>query len=394
MPISTTAPSFQPDLRLSSKFLDTITGFRGFLLWILFVVALALLVGSQQDYLAYHSMWDKVLGGVDPWSVTDDWTRNAYGPLFNAFALPYALWSMLPKVLFIGVWAWGCHGILRELPAGARRREGAAFLLVNVFFLVELIGYGHFDVLVAMAVIYGIRAYKRENDWLAALLFALGIALKFYPALAIPFLAVDRKGVRFRFVGWVTAFTVAIFVGAWAVWGAEIWEPFNFAAGREARQLSIFSFFCGADSILPALGIHVPLSLWKPTLFATGGFTFLLHLYRRLEPEVALIAAFLATFLIYPAGHAQFQTVLFFLVFNHIASGGELKPEWRTYLIFLSVYVIGFGVTEGYQRWGMSWVFNLIEIAALWLGVKAWRAAIATRYSVEQILESALDSNS
>jgi len=280
---------------------------------------------------------------------------------------------MLPKLLFIGVWFAAAITLIRDLSPG-RVREGVLFLLLSLFFLVEQIGFGHFDILVAAAMLFGLRAYMKDRDVRAAGFFATAITLKFYPLVTLPFLAFDQRGrVRYRFLGLTFFFVALIFAIAWLIWGNSIWDPFTFAAGREARQLSIFKFLSADDSVLKKLGVDIPLSLWKPTLLLAGGFTFFCHLKRRLRPEQACLAALMITFLIYPAGHHQFQAVLFFLVF---VSAEPLHPAWRRYLQFLGIYTLLFGITDGFRRFDLSWAYNVITPLAFVLGILAWRASL------------------
>lgn len=350
---------------------------RWLFFWIAFVMMLALLVGAQQDYIAYQIQWQQVLDGKNPWLAAEDWQQNAYGPVFNSLALLFKVHHMLPRLFFIAVWAFGSFKLFQDLPR-ERVSQAVLFLLFNVFFLVELIGFGHFDVLIAVAIFLGVRAYRKQKDVLAGVLFATAIGLKFYPIVVLPFLALDQGGrIRARFIASTVFFTVFIFAVAWMIWGNAIWTPLFFAAGREARQLSIFNFINGEDSALKRLGVFVPQYTWKIVLVLAGGFTFLCHLRKRMEPEQACLAALLITFLIYPAGHAQFQTVLFFLALS-VRTG--LDPVWRRYLIALSVYTLLFGVTEGYQRWGMAWIFNFICIGMFTMGIRAWRRTLGESF--------------
>jgi hypothetical protein len=352
---------------------------RKLLLWFVFVCALALLVGAIQDYHAYQIQWQLILDGKNPWlDFTEINQKNAYGPMFNALAIFYWIHPMLPKLLFIGVWFTGAITLIRDLSPG-RVREGVLFLLLSLFFLVEQIGFGHFDILVAAAMLFGLRAYMKDQDARAACFFATAITLKFYPLVTLPFLAFDqhagdqRGSVRYRFIGLTIFFIATIFAVAWLIWGNSILDPFTFAAGREARQLSIFKFLSADDSVLKSLGINIPLALWKPLLLVAGGFTFLWHFKRRLSPEQACLAALMITFLIYPAGHHQFQAVLFFLAF---VSTRPLDPAWRRYLQFLGVYTLLFGITDGFRRFDLSWAYNVITPLAFVLGILAWRASL------------------
>jgi hypothetical protein len=361
------------------------------LLWFTFLCALALLAGAIQDYHAYQTQWQLILDGKNPWlDFTQINNKNAYGPAFNALVVFYWVHPMLPKLLFIAVWAIAAITLIRDISfkSGADTRDSVLYLLLSLFFLVEQIGFGHFDILVAAAMFFCLRSYTKGHDGRAAGFFSVAITLKFYPLVTLPFLAFDhsrgqspnqspQRRFRWRFVLLTFFFIALIFSIAWLIWGNSIWDPFTFAAGREARQLSLFKFLSADDSILKKIGLNIPLSLWKPTLLLAGGFTFLWHLKKRLTPQQACLAALMITFLIYPAGHHQFQAVLFFLVFFVSEnSSAALHPAWRRYLQFLGVYTLLFGITDGFLRFGLSWSYNVITPVVFILGIQAWCASL------------------
>src|SRR5208282_5274902 len=67
-------------------------------------LALAVQRGGIQDYYFYRQMWREVQLGHDPWffayGVFGKYPMNAYGPLFNIFAIPELVNPFLPKLLF------------------------------------------------------------------------------------------------------------------------------------------------------------------------------------------------------------------------------------------------------------------------------------------------------
>ena len=147
--------------------------------------------------------------------------------------------------------------------------------------------------------------------------------------------------------------------------------------GRARSATTVdFQISLADDSVLRKLGLNIPLDLWKPALLLAGGFTFLWHLKNRMSPPQACLAALMITFLIYPAGHHQFQAVLFFLAFMEVTRAVALQPAWRRYLKFLGVYTLLFGVTDGFCRFELSWAYNIITPLAFVLGIRAWFASL------------------
>lgn len=59
------------------------------------------ITGAKHDYIAYIEMWQAILAGLPPWGPD---SKNTYGPVFNALAIPFGLDPFLPKVLFNIIW--------------------------------------------------------------------------------------------------------------------------------------------------------------------------------------------------------------------------------------------------------------------------------------------------
>jgi hypothetical protein len=62
---------------------------------------LTVLFGPRQDYVAHLQIWKEVITGHDPWWIQPESgiILNAYGPLFNLFAIPAAINPMAPKII-------------------------------------------------------------------------------------------------------------------------------------------------------------------------------------------------------------------------------------------------------------------------------------------------------
>ena len=77
------------------------------------VLATALVLGAQHDHAEYLVQWSAILAGEDPWAGT-----NAYGPIHNLFAAPFALWALLPKLLFAGCAVGASWLLIRQRAVG------------------------------------------------------------------------------------------------------------------------------------------------------------------------------------------------------------------------------------------------------------------------------------
>ena len=121
-------------------------------------LALTVQRGGIQDYYFYLQMWREVWLGHDPWffayGVFGKYPMNAYGPLFNVFAIPEFVNPLLPKLLFAGAYlafaVWLIKDRGKDWP-----QAGLVWPLLLVWFWmpycwVEIANFGHFDVLVGL----------------------------------------------------------------------------------------------------------------------------------------------------------------------------------------------------------------------------------------------------
>ena len=225
-------------------------------------LAVAIITGPCQDYYLYLQMWAEVRLGHDPWFIVPGrfgvGPLNAYGPLFNLLAALAWVNPLGPKLLFAGAYLLFAISQIRGFMAG-RPTSGFAVVALTALFWnpfpwVEIAIRGHFDILVGLACLGAIRAWDRRWDTLAGVSLATGVLLKFLPIALVPFLALDRGRIRYRFLLAVVA-AIALGLGlsiAW--WGNSTLSPLTFAATRRLTTLSIFRYIRGAHSPLIWLG--------------------------------------------------------------------------------------------------------------------------------------------
>jgi len=287
-----------------------------------FLVASAL-EGAIQDYYLYLQIWGEVLAGRDPWFLVLGgggywYSLNAYGPLYNALAIP-TLWNPLaPKLIFAAAY-WAFASWLALDLAGRRGRPGWASLALAAWFAtpyawVEIARFGHFDVLVALLAIAAAEARARGRWKSGAAWLTAGVLLKYFPAVLAPFLALDRGRVRWRWLAATAGLSLAGLAVAGLAWGPSVVRPISLAVGRESAYLSIFYALRG------------PLSpIGRDTLFfSTDEYAtpiLLLALYRawtwarrtRMDPLAAGVLAIATTLLFYKVGFPQYYMLLFLM---------------------------------------------------------------------------------
>ncbi len=225
-------------------------------------LAVAVVTGACQDYYLYLQMWSEVRLGHDPWFIVPgtfgQGPLNAYGPLFNLMAWLAWVNPLAPKLLFVGSYLLFAISQVRSFMAGRPNSGlavvGLAALFWNPFPWVEIAIRGHFDILVGLACLGAVHAWVRGRDTLAGVSLATGVLLKYIPIVLVPFLALDRGRIRYRFLLAVVA-AIALGLGlsiAW--WGHSTLHPLTFAATRKSTTLSIFRYIRGPYSPLVWLG--------------------------------------------------------------------------------------------------------------------------------------------
>ena len=286
-------------------------------------LAVACLSGTRHDYWSYVHIWKLIIAGRDPWSGrVEDFTFNAYGPLFNALALPGSVAWLLPKVLFCLVHSLCAIAMLRAAERATRALKGRHFWVPWVvvgffwspFFWCEIAWCGNFDILVGALILAAVVNACREHGARSGAFLSAGILLKYYPCMLLPFLVIQPRTFRWKLAVATTILTLAGLASSVAVWGLSTFEPFTFNARRPSTLLSVFSFLRGAYS---------PLRLWTPEpdvdwlslpSTAVAILTVLaLSMVRRIDLPSASLAAMTATLACYKVGNTQYQMTLFLL---------------------------------------------------------------------------------
>jgi len=334
-------------------------------------LALTVQRGGIQDYYFYLQMWREVWLGHDPWffayGVFGKYPMNAYGPLFNVFAIPAFVNPLLPKLLFAGAYlvfaVWLIKDRGKDWP-----QAGLVWPLLLVWFWmpycwVELADFGHFDVLVGLLCAATVEARVRQRDVISGVCLGLGVLLKFMPIVLLPFLILDRKRPRYRLLS-AAAVTIALGLGASVLlWGPSTFRPLIFAAERSSHHLSIYRFLKGRYSPLRWLDFHEDPDQAAPAFMLIALlWAWLLVRRRMIEPTPAAVLTVLVTLMFYQVGFAQYHMVLFVLASYWMMSARgairETIPLWVAlgcYFGWLSIFDVILSTTNidsmGMQEW-------------------------------------------
>lgn len=286
------------------------------------VVAVALVIAAlssdtSYDYAAYGEQWRYILDGGNPWefAVGDLRRFNAYGPLHVLLAYPYALASILPKVLYAlsaAIATAYLLDLIRVRSIGSRVLVAA--LVINPPLWILYVHGGFNDALVGALIFFGVVAYDRERFATAAVLLGLATLYKFIPIFIIPFLCLRDRRVNWRFVG-VLAIVLAVGFGlGYAEWGPAMWRPLEVGAGRSSSSASIFNFLRDKHSPLHWIGVS-DVDFSSTYLLALGLVTiFGAYWYLKLSVRHCVVLALSTVFLLYRANHIQFYLSLTLLL--------------------------------------------------------------------------------
>jgi hypothetical protein len=335
-------------------------------------LAVTVLTWPRHDYYFYLQMWYEVRQGHDPWWMVPGrhgpGPLNAYGPAFNLLAGLFWLNPLAPKLLF--AYAYVLFTVVTIKRAAASRRLsglkalGLFALFWNPFPWVEIAIRGHFDILVGLFCLAAVHARLRGRDILSGVCLALGVLLKYFPLVLLPFLALDRGRLRFRSAVVALASIALGMALSYELWGPSVLRPLVFAANRPSTTLSIFQFFRTQYAALIWPGIVSNYDDFSPVLLVLG-LVLAWFWSRARRPSLAASAAIaaLTTVLLYRVGFAQYHMVPLVLAWSWALRNWGALPG-RTllgialggYVAWLATFDVGnlvFGDEPANPTWAM-----------------------------------------
>ena len=347
--------------------------------WIVVVSTLAVIVaiysGVQHDYLDYRLQWRLVLDLKDPWS-----TNSAYGPLHNAFALLVPIHELVPKIVTACALLVANGLLLLRLLAARPIMEWRATYAIafggNILVLVSGFLFGLNDAFVAALILGAVLARFDGRIVLAGILLGLATLDKYYPALLVPFFAMDERRVDTRLI---LSSLVTIFLGlaaAIVIWGTAWLEAIIFGVSRDATILSIFRPIAVLGRQLGIAGITDVLVRFNgPLVVLVWLVAVALSWWRRDNWLVGACWGFFAVLLTYKVGNQQFWLSWLALVAALPLLQRE-DADWLARLswpfaIFLSVFQVGYVLLQPkYYQGQWLWVNDVVGVPAFALG--AW----------------------
>jgi hypothetical protein len=283
------------------------------------VLVLTSLIGPTHDHSAYVRHWSAILQGSDPWNLGEGTAKNAYGPLYNALALLYAINPFLPKIIFCIAWLGAsCYIIntFRQKFGGKPTvtLAGVFTVFLNPFFLIMLVIYGSMDILPAVFCLGAIVFRIQRRFFLSGIALGIGILFKFYPIVLLPFLMIDERRFRFSLMSsCVGTMILGLSISVW-VWGMSTFNPVLFATDRPSKMLSIFRFLRGEYSPLYFFTDNPNIDAYSFSAMVL--FLFIVFYFawsRKIETSLAAILGLLTALTFYKVGHHQFYVALFLM---------------------------------------------------------------------------------
>ena len=335
---------------------------------------LTVIGGVRHDYIYYLEQWQLVLTHQDPWS-----TNSAYGPLHNAFALLVPLHPLIPKIVTAASLLLASGLLVLTLERDRAIPEWRTLYLLafalNALPIVSVYWFGNNDGFVAALVIGAVLARRDGYLVLAGLLLGLATLDKYYPALLIPFFALDERKLDTRLI-FSALVTIIVGMGIGALlWGRAFIEAITFGVSRDATILSIFR-------PIAVVGRNLGVADWTDLLVKFNGPLVLLVwigaialAWRRRDTWlVASCWGFFAVLLTYKVGNQQFWVTWLALVACLPLAGhpdaDRLARLSLPYATFLSLFQLGFILIQPeYFRGPNEWVKDYVGIPSFVLGV-------------------------
>jgi len=322
------------------------------LLWTFFT-------GAELDYKAHYLVqWRAFLYGQNPWEASWEYQPLAIGPLHVVFAPLAALFSLLPKFLFLlsffaAVILIGQKTL--DQPADIQVPFLAFCILVvfSPYFWSLTAHLGFVDALIGfMCVLAFVLRVRGARGWAGVSLGAASL-VHFYPLFALPFLSISREGFVLKPLIIGAAVAASGYAVGYALWGEYVLLAFG--VDEPAKWLSIYR----ALEAHRDLGIDAGEITWTswPLMIGAGVMVLLFCYLRQVPPALGAALGMLAALLLHRVGHIQFYGGYIMLLAYCLGQWTDKSVRGVVlvslpYVMFLTWFMIWYDLTLRYGEMG------------------------------------------
>ena len=326
-------------------------------LWSAWVSQLIVSSGAVHDYEAYLTQWQHVNSGGDPWE-SSGIPINAYGPLHTAFAVLAEQGDFVPKTIFgfafLALNAVLFQLILRQQPTVGTLVAYSILIPFNYLVIGVVFVFGNNDALVAALIGFAILARMRGLLISAGVLFGLAILLKYYPALLLPFLALDGRRIQWKVIAAASATVIFGLVITAAQWGESFASALLFGAGRGPSVLSLIAHlnYFGTPDVL-----MLPILRYNSlVVLMTVSVIFAVAWWKRLGWLESMTLAMLMMVATYKVGHQQFLLSWIVMLVALLVDGRRQRVRIVYFSLPLVLFLSGYQIVfEQYWLAGVFW---------------------------------------
>jgi hypothetical protein len=341
------------------------------------------------DYNAYILHWDQIVEGGNPWNFTEfSSEENVYGPLYALFVIPYTVHYKFPRLLMILSWAIVSFWLLRKTLSSINLRGIWQIILVllicfSPFMWVRNVFFAQFDILVGLLVLAAVAAQSQGISVLTGIFTACAVALKYYPAVLVPFFSVNNRKLDWHFIISFSLTFLAIFSFTIFQWGNTFLNAITLTSDRQSKILSVFRFLRGPYSPLHSFfGLQNVDQYSIPLLSLTLILLLAFLIYKRIDVISGSALLMITTFTLYKVGHQQFQVTLYLLLIYWIIQRAPLHRSTLVavglYILFINLFDVGYYLTlyKGDWRFVRDTVGLLSFCIMVFLFINVFREAL------------------
>jgi hypothetical protein len=274
--------------------------------------------GYSLDYGMYYlRQWHTILAGHNPWQPGKGFVPNFFGPTHLLFFPFVAIHDMIPKLLFGACFFGSVYIIIKPLieskPIDSVPLIAALVVLaLSPYLWAVSLHYAHNDIVVALLCVLGLVSHSNHRLGRAGFFVGVAILYKFYPAFILPFLAIDKEGIRLKPLVVATATVLTVFVAAYVLWQSSVFDPLVSPAIGLPKWLSIFRAMQAYP--LLTLGIQNIERFSIALMLLASGIVLLICYVWSVPANIGATLGLLAALLFHTRGHQQYYTTYILLI--------------------------------------------------------------------------------